>query len=324
MSRFVQLLLLLLYLQTSQAQNDSSKITFVRLYTDNDAYIPTNTSIDWGYTNGMRIDVYHASKNLRGPFFRSNKKKDVLAVNTNGWGVMQMIYAPKKTDLVIPDKNDYPYSGALLVTYSFHAANKKKKLNLNSEWFIGLMGFPSLAESTHKFFHRLIGDPEPKGWNYQLPADFLINFNFLAEKALFQDKLFVLTANGGARVGTMNDGFTAGIKFSIGKPEFNGLASEYFSSKKINISGSIGVNANLEFYSALLQGGLLNNQSPVHDKNSKYGTSLKRELLTAVSRATLLVSTRKFAASWSITDNTSEFKNYGDHWYGNISAYIRL
>src|SRR5687768_14786185 len=134
-----------LFIANTACSQDSA-YNFLRIYADNDAFVPSNNATDWGYTSGIRIDLFHSSSILRGYLQGSNIYDPDDRVNTSGWGIMQKIYAPQKTSLVIPDKNDYPYSGALVLIHTFHSSHEKRKFNIASECIAGLMGPPSLGK----------------------------------------------------------------------------------------------------------------------------------------------------------------------------------
>jgi lipid A 3-O-deacylase len=317
-------LFLLLEVNNTYAQDTSHR--FMRFYADNDAFVPSNNATDWGYTSGIRVDLFRTSTLLYGVNQGINTYNHFDRMNTAGWGLMQLIYAPQKTSLTTPDKNDYPYSGALVLIKSFHSSYSKRKLNVLSECVVGVMGPPSLGKQTHIFFHRLIDDPKPMGWDHQLPTDLLLNFNLRAEKLLAGNNNMAVIGTGQVRCGTMNDDLSVGLQFQVGKTKnyFNGLTDQSFSKNKATLFFSLKTSADLVFYNALLQGGLLNKKSPVHDKNSTLGTDRKLETLRGNVDIFFLFSLKKFAVSVGQKFSTSELKNYGGHSFGNISIYKTL
>ncbi|HMK26630.1 MAG TPA: lipid A deacylase LpxR family protein [Chitinophagaceae bacterium] len=320
--RKIVLLSFLLSFYTAFSQQKHLKNIFFRLSADNDALVPSDNATDWGYTSGNRVDLFYTSSKRRSNFFTwFNKFAGPDPVTTKGWGMMQMIFAPQKTSLAVPDKNDYPYSGALFAIHTIHSANPVKNISFQSEWVVGVMGPPSFAKQTHLFFHHLIKDPPPMGWDYQLPTDLLLNFNIEAEKLIARNKLASFIGTGQVRGGTMNDGLSAGICVRAGnlKNYFNGLSGQYFPGKEIHASMSVKISANLVLYNALLQGGLFNKRSPVHDKQSPLGTDRKMQHLTSTGEFFFLVSMGKFALSFQLKYVSPELKGYESHSFGNIS-----
>ena len=319
---------ILFYIHTAHSQKDRPHKNFFRLYADNDALILSENATDWGYTSGSRIDFFYTASKSRSDFFSPlNQFAGPNRITTKGWGLMQMIIAPQKTSLVVPDKNDYPYAGALFAVHTVHFTNVVKKINLQSEWIIGMMGPPSFAKQTQSFFHHLIGDPPPMGWSYQLPADLLLNYNIKAEKLLTGDKSIGLVGSGELFFGSMTDGLSLHILLQVGKKNrnnFTGLTSQFFTAKKTSFSFSLKATTDLILYNALLQGGLFNSKSPVRKSNSIYGTDLQRKKITGSLDLFILFSTQKFAVSLTQKMISSEFKKYGSHCIGNISIYKTL
>jgi len=325
MKRGLAYLCLLFGVNFAYSQRPPSS-NFLRLYADNDALIPSDKATDWGYTSGIRIDVFHSSPTLYGAFQGINVSDRHDRVNTSGWGIMQMIYAPKRTSLAIPDRSDYPYSSALTVNHTFHSSFLKKKYIISSECIVGLMGPPSLGKQTHIFFHTLINDPKPKGWDYQLPTDLLLNFNWRAEKLLIGNRKLMLLGSGEIRCGTMSDGISPGLRLRFGNSDqyFEGMTNQFFSMKNPQVSFSITANGDLIFYNALLQGGLFNSRSPVHDKQTTLGTERKPEHFVGTLGCDLLFSFKGLSISLSQRFNSSALKNYGGHTYGNITLNKKL
>jgi lipid A 3-O-deacylase len=288
--------------------------------------ILSNNASDWGYTSGIRADIFYEAGNKQNFFVWLNKLAAPNSITTKGWGVMQKIFAPQKTSLTIPDRNDYPYSGALFAIHTIHSANSSKKINLKSEWIAGLMGLASMGEQTHRSFHRLIKDPAPMGWDYQLPTDLLLNYNIRAERLLIGNKDVSLAGTGEIRCGTMNDDISLSLKLQFGNNShyFSGLKKQYFADRKIKFSLALQTSAGLIFYNALLQGGLFNSESPVHNENSKFGTDRQLQHLAGSAELSFLFSMRKLAVSFGQKITTSALKGHGTHAFGNISVYKTL
>ncbi len=324
MKQWISYLLLIVAANTGYSQDTTHK--FLRLYSDNDAFVPSSNATDRGYTSGLRADVFYNTANKKNIFEWFNKLAGTGRITTKGWGLMQVIFAPQRTSLVIPDKNDYPYSGALFGIHTIHSANETKKINLRSEWIVGLMGPPSFGKQTHRFFHRLIKDPAPMGWDHQLPTDLLINYNLQIEKLLAGNKRFGLIGSGKIHSGTMNDGLSTGLQLQTGNAEnyFSGLTKQYFPGKKINFLLWIKISADLVFYNALLEGGLFNKKSPVNNKNSPLGTDREIQHLTGSGEFFFLVSLKKFALSFQLKHVSPELKNYESHDFGNISFFLLM
>src|SRR6185295_2144173 len=167
------------------AQQNEPFRKMLRMYEDNDIIDILGKGTDQGYTNGTRLDYFYI-KNKPSRFFidRLMPKAGDSSIDTYGFSIMQVMITPKNIAKRIPDRNDYPYSGALFVTHSLYATNPIKKYNWQTELMLGVMRPPSLAEETQKRIHKWQAYVEPMGWDYQLRTDLLLNVNVAAEKEL--------------------------------------------------------------------------------------------------------------------------------------------
>lgn len=298
---------------------------FIRLYEDNDGINALLKGQDWGYTNGTRLDYFGPRKKQRA---RLHQKIRIFSPKyaTNGWSILQVMITPQKTRPFIPDKNDYPYAGALMAVHTRQKADPYNKRILQTEWVAGVMGPASFARQTQVFLHRLIGDPKPNGWDYQLPADLLLNYNVTYEKQVAGKNKLIVVAGANGFAGTLSDGLSAYsiIRFQKNLSYFSGLASQYFpvNQKKPGFAFSIKPSLDAVLYNALLDGGLFNRQSPVHDGNAISGTDLQRNIIQARLDILLHVSFRQFSLSFTQKIYSPDFKNYSGHKVGNLSLSV--
>ncbi|WP_207514514.1 lipid A deacylase LpxR family protein [Longitalea luteola] len=207
----------------------------LRLYEDNDLFNVVGGITDRGYTNGTRLDYFFLKPNPSRFFLnRIMPKAGDSSVNTNGFSLMQVIITPKNILKRIPDRNDYPYSGALFATHTLHSTNAHNKYNWQTVIMAGVMGPPSLARQTQQFSHRLVGYLRPRGWDYQLKADLLLNVQVAAEKQLVSINKSVEVI-GGARgyAGTAMNGLSVYslIRFGKMEPYFNGYLTQFATPK---------------------------------------------------------------------------------------------
>lgn len=207
----------------------------LRLYEDNDLFNIVGGITDRGYTNGTRLN-YFFIKEKPSRFFlnRIMPKAGDSSINTNGFGIMQVIITPKNILKKIPDKNDFPYSGALFATHSLHSTNAAKRYGLQTVIMAGVMGPPSLARQTQELSHQLVGYFKPVGWNYQLKTDLLLNVEVAAEKELAHIQKSVEIIGGAqAYAGTAMNGLGVWSLIRIGKmePYFNGYLTQFAMPK---------------------------------------------------------------------------------------------
>lgn len=326
-SRKIIVLLLILVTGIAQAQDTTRYRAMLRIYEDNDFMNIWGNGTDRGYTNGTRLDIFY-NKNRPSRFFidRWMPKAGDSSINIFSWGIMQTMITPNDIHLRIPDKNDYPYSGALFAVHSLHASNPTKKYNVQTEVMIGVIGPPSLARETQTFMHRLIGYQKPKGWDYQLPTDLLLNLNLAAEKLLAHvDKSIEWI--GGAQVfgGTALNGAAlySLIRFGKMRPYFNGLLSQYTGGQHRQFYFILKPGVEWMLSNALLEGGVFT-QIKKDEQETRRGelpAAGRRRVIGKLDYGVVLASGR-ISISFTQTTATPLIKGLNGQSIGNLSLYV--
>lgn len=318
------------------AQQKDGYRKMLRVYEDNDIINITGKWTDQGYTNGTRLD-YFFIKNKPARFFldRIMPKAGDSGINTYGWSLMQVMITPKNIAIRIPDRSDYPYSGALFATHSLHAANPIKKYNWQTEWMLGVMGPPALARQTQEFAHKMVAYIQPMGWDYQLKTDLLLNVNVAGEKELAHiNKVLEWIGGAGVFAGTALNGASlySLIRFGKMEPYFNGYISQ-FANKK----GS-GRHQQLYFVlrpsvewaltNAMIDGGIINRRHeriPEEDSTYSYDPApgkMERNRVVAKLNYGLVGSWGRMSISFTQTFVTRMVKGTRAQEIGNISCML--
>ncbi|HSC38809.1 MAG TPA: lipid A-modifier LpxR family protein, partial [Chitinophagaceae bacterium] len=93
-----------------------------RLYEDNDFLNIAGRGTDKGYTNGTRLDYFyqktHPSRFFLDKWFPA---AGAGSVNTFSYSLMQVMLVPNDISTPLPDKNDWPYSGALVASHGLYS-----------------------------------------------------------------------------------------------------------------------------------------------------------------------------------------------------------
>jgi lipid A 3-O-deacylase len=305
-------------------QKSGSTQRFIRFYEDNDGINALFKGQDWGYTNGSRIDFFATPQKKK----KIHQKITLFSPKhtTNSWSIMQVMITPQKTRPFIPDKKDYPYSGALMAIHTQHKADPYRKRILQTEFIAGVMGPPAFAKQTQIFLHRLIGDPRPNGWDYQLPTDLLLNYSLAYEKQVAGKNKLLLVVGANGFAGTLSNGLSAytTIRFQKNLSYFSGLAGQYFATnqKKPGFAFSAKSSIDAILYNAVLEGGLFNSHSPLHKNNAKSGSDLQRKKILTRLDVMQHLSWRRFSLSFTQKLSSPDYKNYSSHKVGNISFYL--
>jgi hypothetical protein len=332
--QFIILLWLGIYI-TGTAYGQQQYRHLFRAYEDNDLFNVVGGVTDRGYTNGTRADYFYVN-NKPARFFlhRMMPKAGDSSINTFGCSIMQVMITPKNILKRVPDKNDYPYSGALFATHSLHSTNAKKKYSWQSELMLGVLGPPSLAQQTQVAMHRLVGYLKPNGWDYQLKTDLLLNVSVAGEKQLAHlNKTVELIGGAQAFTGTALNGLAAWSTLRIGKmePYFNGFLSRYSTPKESRNRQQLYflVRPAVEYTlsNAFIGGGIFNRRNrviPEPDPNSDEPIkgNMMRERVVARCDYGVVVSSGRIGLSYTLTSMTPMVKGTGGQETSNISFFL--
>ncbi|WP_315823836.1 lipid A deacylase LpxR family protein [Paraflavitalea speifideaquila] len=262
-----------------------------KVYEDNDLFNFYNIGADGGYTNGTRLEFSWLQQK---PSFttRLMPKAGIGSINTTAVGLMQIIITPDNIVRYRPDPADYPYSGALFITHSLHSSNPTKKISLQTEWLLGVMGPPSLAQETQELMHRIIQGQKPRGWSYQQPTDLLLNYQFTVNKGLAHVQQWAeLIGSGQVYAGTMTNGAALYATLRLGKmqPYFNGYNDQFTKGKgatgnKWQLYFMVQPGIALVLNNALLEGGVFNHNTkhPGYSETQYVRVAEKQQLITSI------------------------------------------
>lgn len=80
----------------------------------------------------------------------------------------QLMYTPTDIDVAAPQPWDHPWGGLLYYQREYWLAAPDRQSLTGVTWQLGVTGRLSLAEQSQKLVHRIIGRPEPQGWDNQI------------------------------------------------------------------------------------------------------------------------------------------------------------
>lgn len=175
------------------------------------------------YTNGVRAGWITPDAGVPGllrdlgelvPFFPG------VGELKASWSIGQSMYTPRDIRAEEPDPDDRPYAGWLYVSGGIaeETGQRLDRLQLT----LGIIGPASVAETTQKEIHRLVGSPLPRGWDHQLKNELTVMVSYqrqwrawmrLAEGGWQLD----LTPHWGATLGTPLTLASAGLTLRFGR-----------------------------------------------------------------------------------------------------------
>jgi len=329
--------------QTADARATDNLRWMFRAYEDNDFINARGCGTDDAYTNGTRLDYFyqprHPSKN---PIDHLLPKAGAHSINTYGWGIMQLMYTPKNITNSAYQPNDYPWSGALVVTHTLYSYNPEKKYDLRTELDLGMIGPASLAEQLQTGFHRLIHYFKPLGWSHQYPNDLLANIDVTAERQLAGNGSTIEWIGGSQlSAGTMMNSLTVFPLVRIGRmnPYFKGLFSQFASTgrnshhhKNWQLYFICRPELQLILTEAVLQGGMFTRnpnvkaaEGPAKPQQQSPASDQPYHPINNIVLASnfgAVASIGDFSISFNQNSSTAMMKGLYSHEVGNISLYF--
>lgn len=287
---------------------------FFYVHFENDIFAET----DFYFTNGAEIgfvNPWFERLFLPGKLPSAGKK----SLNHYGVSLRQNIYTPIDPESNSINFNDRPFAGILILDFFKISISQTKKLRLSTSVQIGAIGPASMASSFQHYLHEL----EPKGWDYQISNDFLININTHLERVLLSNSYSELNVTGTARIGSYQTNISGGLSFRTGflpssphpiAPSRSNSTNNYAQKKAMPIWFFADIQGKRVFHEASLNGGLFNKKSPYtisYANTNKYTL----EVSTGISAAY-----RSSIIAIKLVYLSPEFSKGTEHRWGAISV----
>ncbi len=297
-------------IQVNQNQPQVKKPSrFVLINFENDIF--TNT--DYYYTNGVKIWLINPSiGRFRISYILPGLGRS--SVDQFGLTIQQKLFTPVNPEAINIDPVDRPFAGLLFWSFNRESVDHDKKLRLSSEIVFGIVGPYSFGERVQSGVHKL----EPRGWDFQVKNDLLINLNVTLEKGLISNPSFEITAQSGFRVGTMQSQLNAGVIVNMGKiySDMSRFGTNLLSDNHQNSFYYwfyIYPSVHAVFHDISLNGGWINSGSP------HTFTFNQTKRIVADVEAGFTFSYREFYTKCYLNYISPEFDLGRDHRWGGIS-----
>jgi len=230
---------------------------YVRFHYDNDYF----TKTDQYYTQGIGLEVVSpVVKNfpLRRLLFMKSTINTIFGVMVDYYG-----YTPTsiRSDTIL--RGDMPFSSNLsLKTFGINI-NPEKKQRLTVGFILGIMGQGTGGEKMQDDIHRWTGNVKPKGWQYQLRNDIILNYEVQLEQQLLSlNNILLLNGIGKVRLGTHDVDAKAGASFMLGNINNPFATTGNYKKKKFSYYLYGQITGAAVAFDASLQGGMFNRKSP--------------------------------------------------------------
>jgi hypothetical protein len=255
---FITLILFLALQVPLNAQQETYQRAFSVAF-ENDMF----NKMDWHYTNGLQFLLYHESiqksptDRLLLPF--GIKENDRA---WHGLELRQELFTPRDLDDDTIRIGDHPYAATLTLTQQRVVNRPEKGIRFTSGFRLGILGPAALGFFAQDIIHRITPSNPPKGWDYQVHNDVILNYDFMIDKEIHRDDITILGVKGGGRLGTLQTDLSGGIWFRMesGQEYFNHLGPD--PDNPMNLYLQAAGTGRFVVYDATLQGGLFNKTSP--------------------------------------------------------------
>ncbi len=320
--RFPLLIILLISvtLKPVIAQSHIKDLT-LEIYSDNDYYNILGPVTDKYYTNGFKVAVNYIKTSPKNNFISQlmlrfsddTSKKISLALTQN-------MFTPADITKDTVSAIDWPYSGALFLTYTLISSNAQKTFSVKSDLQLGVLGPWSLASETQIAYHGWLGFMPPKDWRTQIRNTPIINYNVALKPTLIANANVQLIGNFEINAGTLMDQLRAGYELKIGK------LGDYSGRKKTKMQIFLINTAQLGFvaYNGYLEGSIF-------EKSSQKNLDVEHTLPPSEINKTYFESTigidvmfKTFSFSYSQKYRTPQTKNTTSLLIGNFTLYIPI
>ncbi|WP_317165178.1 lipid A deacylase LpxR family protein [Flavobacterium sp. XN-5] len=239
-----------------------SRTREIGLITENDLY--TSSKNDKYYTNGIELFYRFLLKNTD-----EKVRKKVIELKMG-----QYIYNPKFINKGAVAVIDRPFAG-----YLFGGVGKSLFFQNESVFkgglVLGVVGNKSFAEETQRSFHKFFKYKPVFGWETQVANSVAVQTHFMFAKKLFvrkESNYVDFNFQSEADLGTVFTGFSAGFLSRIGFEKLVPIydsnmygASVSSESRKLEPEFYFYIAPSIRYqvYDATIQGGLINDNSPV-------------------------------------------------------------
>jgi lipid A 3-O-deacylase len=301
---------------SSQEMKDTttqvSKVGFVSHQYENDVFQGTDNY----YTQGVHYELVF-------PYLRKSPTTTLLlgfrkdARKYYGVSLIQECYTPSTIKSDFLRIGDRPYA-AVLFAGSFLVSNDElHKQRLKSELDLGLTGHCALCDDEQKIIHRAIESPQPKGWDYQIRQDIVVDYSLGYDKGMVNSKYFDVLLQSKVETGTLYDRIELGAMIRTGKmysyfqsfgPGENGRHLSLYAFMRGWVRGVV--------YDATMEGG-------VFDRNTVYVIeSQDIERVVCGFQYGVCFQYRKVGLEYSNVFITPEFRNGMSHAWGHLTIAV--
>ena len=222
---------------------------------------------DYYFTQGMTLTLVH-------PVLARLPVRHLLAAGPRGSTQYHGItlrydgFTPLRIQDAFIRMGDRPYAAYLYASFFRTSNQSMRHQRLTTALEIGFIGPAAGGKELQTAIHRVTGNAEPRGWDYQIRNAPIVGYRITFEKQLISGQYINLQGNVEASLGTLYTYASTGGHVRIGKfsPYFANLGVDGLSydtaSKPWQVYGEASLEGRLIGYDATLQGSPFTQHTP--------------------------------------------------------------
>jgi lipid A 3-O-deacylase len=275
---------------------------------------------DYYFTQGMALTLVHPIlarlpvRHLLASGPRGSTQHHGLTLRYDG-------FTPLRIQDAFIRVGDRPYATYLYASFFRVSTQPTHRQRLTTALEIGFIGPAAGGKGVQTFLHRLTGNAEPRGWDYQIRNAPIVGYRVAFEKQVLTiSNCMELVGNVEASAGTLYTYADTGLNLRVGQ------FSHYFSNLGITnasnrdgqhswqLYGQATLNGRLVDYDATLQGGLFTRNDPY----TIDAGAVRRAVLRSTGSVVLAHKNLRFSAmaAWV----SPEFTGARSHRWGQLGV----
>jgi lipid A 3-O-deacylase len=277
---------------------------------------------DYYFTQGMSLTLVHPAL-ARLPTQRLLPRGPAGGTQHHGITLRYDGFTPLRIQDPFIRVGDRPYAAYLVASFFRVSTHPTRHLRLTTAWEIGFIGPAAGGKELQTAIHRLTGNAEPRGWDYQIRNAPLLGYRVEVEKQLAARRHVELIGQAQASLSALYTYAGTGVRLRVGRlhPYFANLGTASPDSQTTpplhwQLYGQATLEGRLIGYDTTLQGSLL----PSHDPYTLASSTLQRGVLRSSGGVVLAHEGLSFAASATWT--SPEFAGARSHRWGELGVKV--
>ena len=276
---------------------------------------------DYYFTQGMTLTLVHPAlarlpvQHLLAAGPRGSTQYHGLTLRYDG-------FTPLRIQDPFIRVGDRPYAAYLYASFFRISNQPARHQRLTTALEIGFIGPAAGGKELQTAIHRVTGNAEPRGWDYQIRNAPIVGYRVEFERQVAASRRVELLANAEASLGTLYTYADTGLRLRVGKfsPYFAnlGISSPNHGTgpQAWHLYGEAALAGRLIGYDATLQGSPFTSRDPYTLATG----DVRRAILRSSGGVVLAHSGLRFAAT--ATWVSREFAGGGSHRWGQLGLTV--